>query len=354
MAQQPPLSTTGTLERSDALPLTLASGFPTEPAQLRNTFAVDPDFRPGYAHNWQASVQRDLPRSLTMMATYLGSKGSRLMQQFLPNTWPAGIDNPCPACPSGFVYLTSHGNSQRNALQLQARRRLHNGFTATVEYTLAKATDNATTFGGASLGSGIAQNWLDLEAERARSSFDQRHLVTTQVQYTTGARTFGRGLLDGWTGRLLRDWTLSGQLSTGSGLPLTPMYLAPVRGTGVIGPVRASLTGAPLDAIPGGYYLNPAAYAPPAPGEWGTAGRNSVTGPRTFSLDAALARLVPRRRAADARMAARRGQRPEPRHLRGGRHVGDEPAVRAGDGDGEHAAGADECEDEVLRSCPAR
>ena len=29
-----------------------------------NTFAIDPNFRVGYAQNWQLSVQRDLPGSL--------------------------------------------------------------------------------------------------------------------------------------------------------------------------------------------------------------------------------------------------------------------------------------------------
>jgi hypothetical protein len=45
-----------------------------------------------------------------------------------------------------------------------------------------------------------------------------------------------------------------------------------------------------MDAVPDGYYLNPAAYAPPAAGEWGSAGRNSVVGPAQFSLDASIAR----------------------------------------------------------------
>ena len=39
----------------------------------------------------------------------LARKGSHLMQEFLPNTYPAGAVNPCPTCPSGFVYLTSNG-----------------------------------------------------------------------------------------------------------------------------------------------------------------------------------------------------------------------------------------------------
>ena len=36
--------------------------------------------------------------------------------------------------------------------------------------------------------------------------------------------------------------------------------------------------------------MNPAAYAAPAPGEWGNAGRNSITGPAQFSLNAGVTR----------------------------------------------------------------
>jgi hypothetical protein len=53
--------------------------------------------------------------------------------------------------------------------------------------------------------------------------------------------------------------------------------------------VRASATGAPGGA-PDGYYLNPAAYTAPAAGQWGTAGRNSITGPGQFALDAGIGR----------------------------------------------------------------
>jgi hypothetical protein len=67
------------------------------------------------------------------------------------------------------------------------------------------------------------------------------------------------------------------------------VYLVPVPGTGVTGSIRASTTGATADA-PDGSYLNPSAYAAPAAGQWGNAGRNSITGPRQFSLDAGLGR----------------------------------------------------------------
>lgn len=308
LAQQPPFSKTLSVASSPSNPLTLADGFVGPAGASSNTFAADPDFRIGAAHNWQASAQRDLPGSLTVLGSYLGTRGTHLMQEFLPNTYPAGMANPCPTCPSGFVYLASNGTSLRNSGQVQLRRRLRNGLSATAEYTLAKATDDAAAFvpvanplqGGASAGVGsgastgiagatIAQDWLDLDGERARSTFDQRHLLSVQVQYTTGMGVTGGALLDGRRATLLNGWTMTSQMTIGSGLPLTPMYLAPVAGTGVTGTIRASLTGASAE-VPGGYYLNPVAYSAPLPGQWGSAGRNSVGGPAQFGLNAGLGR----------------------------------------------------------------
>ena len=54
--------------------------------------------------------------------------------------------------------------------------------------------------------------------------------------------------------------------------------------------VRPDATGASIDDAPSGYYANPAAFAPPASGQWGTAGRNSIRGPSQFSLNAGVGR----------------------------------------------------------------
>ena len=61
MAQQSPLSKSLSVQNSAANPLTLANGFNAPPNITTNTFAIDPNFRVGYAQNWQLSVQRDLP-----------------------------------------------------------------------------------------------------------------------------------------------------------------------------------------------------------------------------------------------------------------------------------------------------
>jgi len=136
----------------------------------------------------------------------------------------------------------------------------------------------------------IAQNWLDLRAERSLSTFDQRHLLNLQIQYTTGMGLTGGTLLSGWKGALLKEWTFGAQITAASGLPQTPIFLAPVQGTGVTGTIRPDYTGAPLYAAPPGFFLNPAAYTAPLPGQWGNAGRDSITGPGQFTVNASLGR----------------------------------------------------------------
>ena len=313
LAQQAPLSKSVKEQNSESCPLTLANGFIDCPSTTSQTFGIDPNFRVGYAQTWNLAVQRDLPGALQLTATYLGVKGTHGPQEFLPNSYPLGAPNPCPLCASGFAYEISGGNSTRQAGQVQLRRRLRAGFTALLLYTYAKSIDDDAILGGQGQTSSatqsnlsdneplttssapqqtpaIAQDWLDLGAERSLSSFDQRHLLNVQAQYTTGQGLEGGRLLHGWPGRLLKEWTLLSRINVGSGLPETPIYPAAIPGTGWVGPLRPSLTGAPLYISEGHTRLNASAYSAPASGMWGTAPRNSVGGPNTFSLDGALQR----------------------------------------------------------------
>jgi hypothetical protein len=237
-----------------------------------------------------------------MSAQYQGVKGTRGEQEFLPNTYPAGQATPCTSCRVGFAYLASNGNSIRHAMDLTLRRRLHSGLTASLQYTFSKSIDDdaALATGGyvadnavsnASAPSlALAQNWLNLRAERSLSNFDQRNLLSASAQYTTGMGTSGGTLLSGWRGALLKEWTLVSTITAGSGMPETPIYLTAVQGTGVTGSVRADYTGAPVYAAAAGLFLNPSAYTAPLPGQWGNAGRDSITGPSQFSLNASLGR----------------------------------------------------------------
>ena len=154
-------------------------------------------------------MQRDLPAALVVTATYLGIKGTRAQQAVPAEYVSGGRGESLPLLPVGYTYLTSNGNSTRESGQIQLRRRLHNGLTATAQYTYSQV-DRRRGAGRPRAGwrSVIAQDWLDLSAERGLSNFDQRHLLTLQTQYTTGMGVKGGALLSGWRGAAFKEWTL--------------------------------------------------------------------------------------------------------------------------------------------------
>ncbi len=267
------------------------------------TYALDPNFKIGYLHYWQASVQQNLSSSIILTLTYHGNKGTHQLQEFLPNTFPAGA--PTSPYPSGYVYVTSNGNSNYNAGSVQLQRRFRSGFSWNGMYTFSKAIDDAQGIGGRTgLGSAYAQNWLDLTADRSLSSFNRAHTFNLTAQYSTGQGTSGGTLLRGWKGALAKDWTFSSSLVVGSGLPETPIILSHVAtGTGVTGTVRADYIGGSLAAALPGYGFNTAAFATPLAGQWGDAGRNIITGPMQFGLNASAGRVfrLGERRSFDVR-----------------------------------------------------
>ena len=300
MAQQAPLSVSQTVQNSAACPLTLGRAFTPCGTTTAQTFGVDPNFRVGYVQTWNLKLQRDLPASIQLVAIYLGNKGTRGPQLFLPNTAPGDT------APSGYEYLASNGDSTRESGQIQLRRRLKSGFTASVLYTYSKSIDDDSALGGqgaATLGSAtIAQDWHHLNAERGLSTFDQRHLVNLALQYTTGMGMGGGSLLSGWRGRLYKEWTVQTQINAGSGLPETPLLSARVI-SGYSSFIRPDLTGAPLYNAAG--FVNPLAYATPA-SLFGNARRDSILGPSQFTLNAAFVRTfrLPDKLSLDLQFAA--------------------------------------------------
>ncbi|MBI4878021.1 MAG: TonB-dependent receptor [Acidobacteria bacterium] len=292
MAQQPPFAQVLSVSRSAANPLTLQNGFLLATGQSQtSTFAIDPNYQVGYAQTWTVSLQHDLPLGMFGSAGYLGTKGTRLDQQSIPNSVaPGAVES---VFPHGFTYETSNGNSIYHAAQFQLNRRFRSGLGAHASYQFSKSIDNAGTGGRGQGGTPVAQNWLDLAAERGLSSFDARHNLNVMMQYSTGMGRAGGTLVSGWKGALLKDWTVSGNISLRSGSPFTATAggnRSQVGGTAVGNTVRADATGLPVSVE--GMLFNTAAFALPAAGQWGSAGRNTIPGPTTFFLNGGLGRTI--------------------------------------------------------------
>lgn len=184
---------------------------------------------------------------------------------------------------------------------MSVNRRFGRGVQVGARYSFSKVIDNATMLAGI-----VAQNYLNLAAERAVDNAP--HVLSANYTLTSpfgdsSAAFIARGV----HGALLRNWTLSGSINLSDGRPLTATVLGnrALSGTGISGSTRADATGLPIDS--GSGYFNLAAFAVPAAGRLGNAGRNTIPGPGTFGMNMSFGRafrIKETRRSIDFRVAA--------------------------------------------------
>ncbi len=312
LGQQPPFANTNTFSTSVNHPLTITEGLLGSPgASITNTFGVARDYMAGYAQTWNLKVQQNLPAALVLELGYLGTKGTRLDVQRLPNQAPPGSPadsedrRPIPYA-VGFIWDSSDGNSIYHAGQVRLLRRFRRGLAFQSLYTWGKSIDNVSSYGGGQ--ATVAQDPVDLTAERGLSSFDVRH--SFELSFLL-ASPVGDGpstiVMDGMAEKLLKDWNLTGGITANSGNPLTATVLgnrSDAGGTGVVGSSRASATGLPVNR--GAGFFNPLAFTTPEPGNYGNAGRNTIPGASLFVMNLSLGRSfsVGERRRLEFRVSA--------------------------------------------------
>ena len=171
--------------------------------------------------------------------------------------------------------------------------------------------------------------------------------MTAQFQYTTGVGVGGGTLLDGLKGSLLKGWTVTSQLNAGSGLPLTPVYLTSVPGTGVTGTIRPDATGA-IDPVSSELLSESGGVRRAGAGPLGERGPELDHRPRPVRAERGHHAHVHLGRAAQPGLADRRDQRAQSRHLLRREHDVRQSAVRAAESREYDAEGADESAVEVL------
>ena len=161
-------------------------------------------------------------------------------------------------------------------------------------YTLSSSIDDASSVAGG--GGTVAQNDRDLEAERGLSSFDQRHRFagdfTIELPFGTNKRWFNSG----GAAAALGNWTVNGNAALASGTPFTARVLGSIADVsrGVNGTLRANYNGQPIGVgdPTSALFFNTAAFSVPAPGTFGNAGRNTIIGPGTSSMNLGLTKNI--------------------------------------------------------------
>jgi trimeric autotransporter adhesin len=301
LVSQPPFAEASTLVTSPLQVLTLQNGFPQLGSNtIKNTYAVDPNFRTPYAQTWNFSIEDQILPNVILNVGYIGTKGTRLDLLLAPNQNLPGngavaggglaLENTLP-----FTYETSGASSIYHALTVGVRRQFHGGFSIFGNYTYSKSIDDAASVGG--MGRTVAQNYLDIQAERGLSSFDMRHRLLInyiyELPFGDGRHWLSKG---GAPARLLGGWQISGVTTIQSGNPFTAQVLGNLSNFGGVAAIfnlRADATGQPVELASSERsaqeFFNTAAFALPPAGQFGDAGRNTIPGPGmvnfNFSLD---------------------------------------------------------------------
>jgi hypothetical protein len=280
----------------------LSEGLPAPPAldvnrapagATRSIF--DPDFRDGYAQQWNLNVQRQFGRDYALDVSYVGSKGTHLVVKRDINVAPptVGVTNQdvnrpfiklAPAVRS-LSRVESSGDSNHHALLARFSKRFSQGFQVVNSYTFGKTIDIVSDT------EGTVQNPYNFRRDRAVSDFDVKHTFTSSWTYELPfgkGRAVGSGVND-VANKFIGGWQLSGIFLKRSGLPFTVNQQQGVLSTG---------TGNRPNRVGSGKLDNPtidrwfdlSAFTPTTDntGTYGNSGRNILRQPGQTNVDLSL------------------------------------------------------------------
>jgi hypothetical protein len=274
-----------------------ASGTAPGTVGLRTLIASSVPFETPRTQQWNIGYQRQLYRRGYIDVGYVGSRGDDLIQ-------PVAIDKPNPAdvvaagsatAASRFPgYTVSTGvtaaginmrqttaRSRYNGLLTQFRHEGGRAGTYTLNYTLSR---NRTTASNDRDSVDFPQNPLDLEAEYADARQDRRHIFNAtyiiELPFFSNAGALLKSILGGWQ--------LSGFTTFQSGPPVS-------RITGNTNGGRRGLYADQVGDPKAGdmefpYWFDPAAFAPPADGNYGNSKRAILRLPGRNQTDLAFSK----------------------------------------------------------------
>jgi hypothetical protein len=185
---------TRSITSTDLAQFAISTSIDTRPP-LSVLFRNSPDFASSYTQQASLGIQRAFGNDFVINANYLFVSGLRILrardQNLLPvavnpalgiRVWSLAVRDPQlfkdPSLVQDNVY-ESTGRSIYHGMTLEVEKRLSR-FTLNANYTLSKAIDDVVDFNS----DFQANDQLNLRAERALSSFDQRHKVVAFARVT--------------------------------------------------------------------------------------------------------------------------------------------------------------------------
>jgi hypothetical protein len=269
--------------------------------------AVDPNFRPAVATQFNLAVQKDLKGNVVTVA-YVGELTRHIPQPMNDvNAPPPNTSaNPNTLRPTYAKYpnltsigwFASGGVGSYNSLQISFQRRLSKGLSFNANYTYAHSLDNATGLSNENIGGYAIVPSLSHIIDYGNSDLDLRNRGVATANYALPFATDRSGLVGGlakgWQVNLIGEWQ--------SGQPFTVLNSSNVSNTNPGGtPDRPNLVPgqSPALSMQGiSHFFNTNAYAVQQPGTVGTSPRNSAYGPHYRHIDLSLIRSIPIHEAA--------------------------------------------------------
>jgi hypothetical protein len=257
---------------------------------------ADRDRKDMYVTQWGLSVQRALPREFVGTLSYVGSKGTNLLNTTYINLIdPATGLRPYPA----FGQVQGRGNRNNSSYEgmvASLQRSFTHGLLVSANYTYSHEIDQGAAGGG---DSDFPQNPACPSCERASGDFDVRHGFNANAVYDL---PFGRGRAflnqPGVAGAMLGRWSVTTIATARTGLPVnvTEDRSSTSVATGYTTSQRPNLIpGVSLTPSGGhklGEWINPAAFAPVVGSGYGDAPRNIGRGPGLWQADLGLAKSI--------------------------------------------------------------
>jgi len=334
-------------------PATIRANFTSNPDNRSyQPRAYDDNYTlPERVYQYTASVQQELPGVTTVTAAYVGSQGRNLFLRSVANR-TVGILQTNPTanaanirefdivtcgngtvqdgritpltttsiCPGSFAaskqspfaevdYKTSGGHDSYNALQLAVNKRSARGLALNGQYTYGFSKGNTGGSNEAVTAGNNARDIVDFDYDDGYNNFDVRHTFNASALYTIP----GKGALTG-------GWEVGAIFNGRSGLPVQVTMqrndIVYVDGAGDVFNNPAADRTAVINTPGGGasrstrrpdliagvdpfiksgglIFLNPAAFATPAPGTFGNMTRNQLHGPWFRQVDMVISKHMP-------------------------------------------------------------
>jgi hypothetical protein len=248
-----------------------------------------------YTEQYLFNIQRQFGTAWALEVGYLGSTSHHLYGFLNANMGIPGVGGnstsryPFPNW--GVIQLVNDGaNAIYNSATFKVTKRFTNGFNIISSYTFAKSIDETSGIRVQGYDTLFPQNSYCLQCERAPSSFDTRHRLIFSSLYDL---PIGKGKLVNINNRFLNavigGWETGGTLTLQSGVPVN-LTIGGVDNSGTangydrpnyvygVNPYMANET-------PSKWY-NPDAFVEAPQGSFGNVGRNFMTAPKTFTIDA--------------------------------------------------------------------